>query len=181
MLIDGAKIGGCLMPAKYEEAAGLGLALLVNLGVGGNLAATPPEAAIRQKATVTGATCLKDHGVDIGIAAFVSLFEERFEALRQECRHHGFTHILQKIGFADRTTGKITLHSLSDDGSVSGHYRGFRVENCGDGFYVGYLQVATDDKTIRSLPLGDYTARAVIKAPAVVISSASQVGYDCTL
>ena len=76
LLVDGAKICGCIVPSEYGDDSIRGTKRLVNLGVGLNVGETPPLSAVREKATVKAATSLADHGVVKPLHELMEMFDQ---------------------------------------------------------------------------------------------------------
>jgi len=165
ILIDGAKISGFLVPATYGWLPA-NTERLVNLGVGINLATTPP-ADILRAAGINKATCLKDHGVNmIGVGEIAALFERCFAAARQENNAHGFIHILKKIGFADAVTEEITISPNLAGPPVRGRYLGFVTEKNEAGTPIEYMRLKMMNGREARVETKSYSTRGIIKRPA---------------
>ena len=164
VLVDDAKICGCLVLTNennfYNKAE-----RKINLGVGVNLASTPPKDAVREKASVTKATCLKDCGAEnMTVANFMSLFDERLNAIMQEYSLQGFVCVLKRMGFADCKTGEVHLRHPATGEHIQGIYSGFSTRKSFSGVHVNYLHLETGGKT-NAFPLQEFTETAIVKRP----------------
>jgi biotin-(acetyl-CoA carboxylase) ligase len=173
ILVDGKKISGCLMSGKYQMRSNNQQSQKVNLGVGVNLAKAPPMSKMRDGSAVA-ATCLQDHGANIGIAEFFSRFDAKFEELLDYRVQHGFTAILKRIGFADAHTGIVTLYEKTDNTPISGDYCGVSAERYGAGtteepfYYVSFIHLRNANGETLVLPYQSYKSSAVIKGQSML-------------
>ncbi|MDE2030631.1 MAG: hypothetical protein KGI97_08740, partial [Alphaproteobacteria bacterium] len=78
VLVDGAKICGCLVESKYQAGDAPGSERFLNLGVAVNINVTPPQNIIRERAAITAVTSLADYGAAIPLHEFLEAFDRRY-------------------------------------------------------------------------------------------------------
>jgi BirA family biotin operon repressor/biotin-[acetyl-CoA-carboxylase] ligase len=121
ILVNDKKIGGCLVPPIYDLVAGI--ARIVNLGVGINVAKAPH---VEGKET----TCLVDEGASLSTDEVIRKFRERFNEIRGEYHvSKAFDTVLRRMDMLD-PDGQLTVQ-VPVQCQWRGTYAGFKVYKMG--------------------------------------------------
>jgi len=119
LLVDGLKIGGCLVSPIHDLTTVLGSSRKVNMSIGFNLNIAPELPGSRPT------TCFAAHGGTLSIAAFMQKFDVRFSEIQgQYRREKDFNAILARMGFLD-SCGRMTLQGNVSGKKICGTYAGF--------------------------------------------------------
>jgi biotin-[acetyl-CoA-carboxylase] ligase BirA-like protein len=138
VLVNGAKISGVLARPRADDTD----PNKVNLGVGVNIAATPPDAVLREKSMIKHVTCLRDCGVmGVGFGDVLASFDTNFNTIVLQQRYRRcFNNVLDRMNLVQSNTNRMSVRTA--DGQVfQGYFEGFSTQRNIEGHLVDYIHI----------------------------------------
>jgi biotin-[acetyl-CoA-carboxylase] ligase BirA-like protein len=141
VLVNGAKISGVLARPRSDGAD----ANKVNLGIGVNIAATPPDDVLREKSLIKAVTCLRECGRDdVSIADFLELFDRKFTEIMHEFRAaYRLEDVLERMGLVQPGTYLMSIRTAKGN-LLNGYFTGFSTQENENGIPVDYMHFMID-------------------------------------